>query len=340
MHPFRIVTSGTPDPFTEERIALGDIPADFILAPPEEEAFLTEARTADAILARDVQLTPRIIAALEKCRVIAGNGVGVDFADIQAATEAGIPVTNVPDIFIEEVADHLMMLLLCTFRDTLNQDRLVREGRWREGRTPLLQIPRLMGQTIGLIGFGHIPRAVAARAKPFGLTVKAYDPFIEELVMIERGVLPSTLTEVLACDFVSNHLPGTPQTRNFLQEPHFRAMKPTAWFLNVGRGGTVDEPALIRALEQGWIRGAGLDVLAEEPPRQDNPLLRMQNVILAAHTASASQRAEQLRRRRAGQEIALALQGKWPMSCVNPTVLPRLAARRWQPISMERRPNA
>ena len=117
-------------------------------------------------------------------------------------------------------------------------------------------------------------------------------------------------------------------------------MKPTAWFLNVGRGNTVDEPALIRALHEGWIRGAGLDVLAEEPPRQDNPILQMRNVILAAHTASASSRAETLRRRRAGQEIALALQGKWPMSCVNPSVLASLNARRWQPISMERGPNS
>jgi D-3-phosphoglycerate dehydrogenase len=340
MHPFKIVTGGRVDDLDEERHGLGDLPVEFVTVPESEDDFIAVARDADAILARGLKLTARVIGALEKCRVIAGNGVGVDFADIAAATAAGIPVTNVPDIFIEEVADHLMMMLLCTFRDTLEQDRLVREGRWREGRTPLLQIPRLMGQTLGLIGFGHIPRAVAARAKPFGLIVKAYDPFIEELVMVERGVLPCTLADVMGCDFVSNHLPGTPETRQFVKEHHFRAMKPTAWFLNVGRGGTVDEAALIRALSEGWIRGAGLDVLAEEPPRQDNPILQMKNVILSAHTASASQRSEQLRRRRAGQEIALALQGKWPMSCVNPTVLPALAARRWQPISMERGPNS
>ena len=340
MPPFKIVTSGSPDDFAEERLGLGDTHAEFVIAPPDEPAFIAAARDADAILARGIRITAPIIAALTKCRALTGNGVGVDWVDIAAATTAGIPVTNVPDIFIEEVADHLMMLLLATFRDTLNQDRLVREGRWREGRTPLLQIPRLMGQTLGLIGSGHIPRAIAKRAKPFGLTVKAYDPFIEELVMVEHGVLPTTLAEVLGCDFVSTHLPGTPETREFLREPHFRAMKPTAWFLNVGRGGTVDEPALIRALEQGWIRGAGLDVLAEEPPRQDNPILQMKNVILSAHTASASQRSESLRRQRAGQEIALALQGKWPMSCVNPSVLGALDRRRWQPISMERGPNS
>jgi D-3-phosphoglycerate dehydrogenase len=328
MRPFKIVTGGRVDDLDEERRGLGDLPVEFVTVPEGEDGFITVARDADAILARGLKLTARVIGALEKCRVIAGNGVGVDFADIAAATRAGIPVTNVPDIFIEEVADHLMMMLLCTFRDTLEQDRLVREGRWREG------------QTLGLIGFGHIPRAIAARAKPFGLTVKAYDPFIEELVMVERGVLPCPLAEVMGCDFVSNHLPGTPETRQFVKESHFRAMKPTAWFLNVGRGGTVDESALIRALSEGWIRGAGLDVLAEEPPRQDNPILQMRNVILSAHTASASERSETLRRRRAGQEIALALQGKWPMSCVNPTVLPTLNARRWQPISMERGPNS
>jgi D-3-phosphoglycerate dehydrogenase / 2-oxoglutarate reductase len=117
-------------------------------------------------------------------------------------------------------------------------------------------------------------------------------------------------------------------------------MKPTAWLINTGRGATVDEPALITALQQGWIAGAALDVLAQEPPRQDNPLLQMSNVILTAHVASASARFDPARKRRVGQELALLLSGRWPMSCVNPTVLAASGLRRWQPVSMERGPNS
>jgi D-3-phosphoglycerate dehydrogenase len=198
-----------------------------------------------------------------------------------------------------------------------------------------------MGSTLGFVAFGHIPRAVALRARPFGLRMLAYDPFVEELVMPPYGVEPTTLEDVLRrSDFVSMHAPGTPEARGMLTEKHFRMMKPTAWFINTGRGATVDEAALITALQQGWIAGAALDVLEHEPPRQDNPLLQMNNVILTAHVASASARFDPARRRRVGQELALLLGGRWPMSCVNPTVLAPSDLRRWQPFSMERGPNS
>jgi len=144
----------------------------------------------------------------------------------------------------------------------------------------------------------------------------------------------------MGCDFVSMHAPATPEAQGMLTARQFRQMKKTAYFLNVGRGPTVNEADLIRALEEKWIAGAGLDVLEVEPPRQDNPLLAMKNVILSAHTASASARFDPARKRRVGQELALALTDRWPMSCVNPTVLPKLDRRRWQPISMERGPNS
>jgi D-3-phosphoglycerate dehydrogenase len=136
------------------------------------------------------------------------------------------------------------------------------------------------------------------------------------------------------------HLPATPEAVGFLKEQHFRQMKPTAIFINTGRGPTVDEPALIKALQEKWIAGAGLDVLQTEPPRPDNPLLKMPHVILSPHNASASARFDPARKRRVGQELALALSGRWPMSCVNPTVLPASGLRRWQPVSMNRGPNA
>jgi D-3-phosphoglycerate dehydrogenase len=198
-----------------------------------------------------------------------------------------------------------------------------------------------MGMTLGFIAFGRVARAVAKRAAPFGLQMIAYDPFVEELTLSDHGVRPGSLSEVLSqSDFVSMHLPDTPLTRGFLKENHFRQMKPSAIFINTGRGPTVDESSLIRALSERWIAGAGLDVFAVEPPKPDNPLLAMPHVILSPHNASASARFDPARKRRVGQELALVLSGRWPMSCVNPTVLPGSGLVRWQPYAMTHGPNS
>ena len=321
---------------------LEGIDAAIVEGPADEDGFISFAADADAVYAKGMKFSRRVVESLpETCRAIVLGSVGVDSIDIAAATARGMPVTNCPDTFIEEVADHAMMLLLAAFRRTIEQDRMVREGRWREGRPALLQIPRLMGQTLGLIAFGHVARAVAKRAKPFGLRVIAYDPFIEELLMVEHGVLPATLEEVLSqSDFVSMHAPATPEAEGMLGEKHFRLMKKSAVFINTGRGPTVQEAALIRALQEGWIAHAALDVLEIEPPGDSNPLLGMTNVTLSAHTASASARFDPARKRHVGRELALVLSGKWPMSCVNPSVLLGSKLRRWQPVSMERGPNS
>jgi Lactate dehydrogenase and related dehydrogenases len=166
-----------------EREPLAGLDVEIIETPANEKDFLEVARDADAIYAKGMKITKEMIDALQKCRAIVLGSVGVDSVDVAAATARGIPVTNCPDTFIEEVADHAMALLLAGFRRVVEQDRMVREGRWREGRPALLQIPRLMGQTLGFIAFGHVARAMARRAKTFGLRMIAYDPFIEELVM-------------------------------------------------------------------------------------------------------------------------------------------------------------
>ncbi len=337
------VSFGAPAPdYGFELEALAPLGAEIVEVPPgSEDEFAAAARQADAVYAKGRRITKRMIDGLERCRVIALGSVGVDSVDVEAATARGIPVTNVPDTFIEEVADHAMTLILATFRRLVVQDRLVREGRWKEGRPMLLQLPRLMGQTLGFIAFGHVARATAVRARPFGVRMLAYDPYVEELVMSPYGVEPASLTEVLRqSDIVSMHAPSTPDAHHLLREEHFRLMKPTALFVNTGRGPTVDEPALVKALEEGWIAGAGLDVLEQEPPEPGNPLLRMDNVILTAHVASASARFDPARRRRVGLEIAAVLQGRWPRSCVNPSVLEKSPLRRWQPYSMERGPGA
>lgn len=324
-----------------ESEALEELDAEIVEAPTEEAAFIAAARDADAVYAKGIPITKAIIDALEKCRVISLASVGVDSVDVKAATARGIPVTNVPDTFIEEVADHAMCLLLAGFRRLVEQDRMARDGRWREGRPALLKIPRLMGQTLGFISFGRVARAVARRAAPFGLRMVAYDPFVEELLLSEYGVQPATLSEVLTqSDFVSMHAPARPEVHHMLKERHFRQMKPSAVFVNTGRGPTVDEEALIKALQEGWIAHAALDVLETEPPSHNNPLLSMGNVTLTAHVASASARFDEARKRRAGQELSLVLSGKWPMSCVNPAVLQTTNLQRWQPVGMGRGPNS
>ena len=346
MAKFKVVTPAGVGPgrpgYELEMEALEPLGAEIVeVAAKSEDDFVSAARDADALYAKVRPITKRIIDGLERCQVIALGSVGVDSVDVAAATARGVPVTNVPDTFIEEVADHAMTLILATLRRLVVQDRLVREGRWREGRPMLYELPRLMGQTLGFVAFGHVARAVARRARPFGVHMLAYDPYIEELLMSQYGVEPVGLGELLQrSDVVSMHAPATPEAQHLLTEEHFRSMKRSAIFVNTGRGPTVDEPALIKALEEGWIAAAGLDVLETEPPAPTNPLLRMDNVILTAHVASASARFDPARRRRVGQEIALVLRGRWPRSCVNPAVLPKTSLVRWQPYSMERGPGA
>ena len=297
MPKFRIVTpagasfSTAGGGYAHEMEALEGLDAEIVECPATQEGFIAAARDADAVYAKGMKFNSQMIQALDKCRLIALGTVGVDYVDVAAATEKGIPVTNCPDTFIEEVADHAMMLLLATHRRAIEQDRMVREGRWAEGRPQLLKVPRLMGQTLGFIAFGRVARAVAERARPFGLRMLAHDPFLDELNISALGVEPASLSEVLSrSDFISMHLPATPEAVGFLKEQHFRQMKPNAIFINTGRGPTVNEPALIKALQEKWIAGAGLDVLQVEPAKPDNPLLKMPHVILSPHNASASSR--------------------------------------------------
>jgi D-3-phosphoglycerate dehydrogenase len=344
---FKVVTPAGPtygakSDYAFELEALRPLGAEIVEVDVKgEDEFVAAARDADALYAKGRKITKKIIDGLERCRVISLGSVGVDSVDVAAATARGIPVTNVPDTFIEEVADHAMTLILATFRRLTTMDRLVREGRWRVGRPLLYRFPRLMGQTLGFVAFGHVARAVAVRARPFGVRMIAYDPFVEELMMSRYGVEPVSLPDLLErADILSMHAPSTPSAHHMLREEHFRAMKRTALFVNTGRGPTVDEPALIKALQEGWVAGAGLDVLEEEPAAPSNPLLKMDNVTLTPHVASASARFDPVRLRRVGQEIALVLGGRWPMSCVNPAVLDKSALARWQPHSMERGPGA
>ncbi|MEX0943094.1 MAG: C-terminal binding protein [Pseudomonadales bacterium] len=303
--------------------------------------FLEGARGADALITSwGINIDQQIIRGLEKCVVIGVGSVGVDMVDVDAATDAGIVVTNVPDVFIEEVADHTMMLLLACARRVKLMDKMVSRGDWYKGRPVFNEIPRLWGQTLGLISFGNVAQAVARRARAFGFHIIAFDPYITELKMTAEGVEPVTFDELLRrSDYLSVH-PGLNEgTRGMLGPDEFQKMKAGAVVVNCGRGPVINETALIAALEAGEIAAAGLDVLEKEPPDENNPLLSMDNVIMTPHSASATSRMRPETRRRVGREVALVLQGRWPMSCVNPTVLPRVDLQRWQPYPMDRGPN-
>ena len=327
--------------FGIEREALDPIGAEIVqIDASSSEEFIEEARDADAVIARGRRIHARIIQGLEKCIVIGCGSVGTDTVDVAAATEAGIVVTNVPDVFIEEVADHALMLLLAAARRLNVVDRFVRSGDFMKGRPLFVDVPRLWGQTLGLIAFGNVAQAVARRAAPFGFHILACDPFVSELKMTGAGVEPVGFEELLErSDFVSLHAPLNEETRHLMGASQFSAMKPSAIFINTGRGPCVDEKALIEALQKGTIAGAALDVLETEPPDLDNPLLQLENVILTPHVASATARMMPETRRRLGRELATTLSGRWPRSCVNPQVLPRVALQRWQPYPMERGPN-
>ena len=316
--------------------------ADLIEVPsPTPSAFAEGAAGADAIITSwGVLLDETVISKLQKCVVIGLSSVGVDMVDVEAATRAGIVVTNTPDVFIEEVADHAMMLLLATARRTKQMDAFARDGEWHKGRPLLNHIPRLMGQTLGLLSFGNVARCTAKRAKAFGMHVTAYDPYVSELTISEHGVEPVAFGELLErSDYLSVHSPHNEETEHLLDAAAFERMKEGVVIVNTARGPIIDEAALIAALEGGKVGAAGLDVLEQEPPAADNPLLAMDNVLVTPHVASATSRMRPTARRRVGHEVAMVLRGKWPMSCVNPTVLPKTPLERWQPVSMQRGPN-
>ena len=339
--PKRAMDQTAEHDWSYELEALGPI-ADVVEIEASTRAeFIEGVRDADAIMTSwGMRIDEEVIRALDKCVVIGVGSVGVDMVDVPAATAAGIVVTNVPDVFIDEVADHAMMLLLDAARMTLCMSRLAATDRWFEGRPLLSARPRLFGQTLGFYGFGNVARSTARRARAFGLHLIAHDPYVSELEITGAGVEPVGFGDLLErSDFLSLHTPHNEETEHAIGASALSRMKPTAILINTARGPIIDELALIAALREGTIAGAALDVLEQEPPAVDNPLLTMANVVVTPHVASATTRMRPETRRRVGREVALVLRGSWPLSCVNPSVLPRANLERWQPYPMNRGPN-
>lgn len=288
-----------------------------------EAEVMTLARGKDVLLTSSARklLTGEVIQELSGCRALVRVGSGIDCIEVSAATAQGIVVVNTPEALVEEVSDHAAALLLDCIRRVSYQDRWVRQGRWRAPTMPT--VPRLHGKTLGLIGLGRIARAVVEKLRGFKLTFLAYDPYVDPAAANLRGIPLVTLDELLReADFVSLHLPLTEETYHLLGEQQFRLMKPQAILINTARGPIVDELALYRALTQGWIAGAGLDVLEQEPPAPDNPLLQLENVVLTPHTAASSDELMEAMYRAGCQVTKDLLDGRLPPSVVNPEVRP------------------
>ncbi len=315
---FKVVVTDSVFPHLEtERRLLAEVGAELVaLQAHREEELLEAVADADALLVCFAPVTGRVVQAARRCKVIARYGIGVDNVDVRTATARGIVVTNVPDYCVEEVGDHALALLLACARRVVWLDRTVRAGRW--DARDAVPVRRLSGQTLGLVGFGKIPRLVARKAQAFGLRVLAFDPYVDPSAMRELGVDPTGLRPLLErSDYVSLHAPLTPQTEGLVDEAALRWMKPTAFLINTARGRIVDEAALVRALEHGWIAGAALDVLPSEPPPQDHPLRRLPNVILTPHVAFYSEESLQELQRKAAEEVVRVLTGQPPRYPVN-----------------------
>jgi D-3-phosphoglycerate dehydrogenase / 2-oxoglutarate reductase len=287
---------------------------------------LEAIREADVVMIGGFRVDAGMIAAMKRARVICGFGHGFEGVDVDAATRAGILVTNAAEICHLEVANHAAALILALNRKLVQYDRAMRRGVWdRPAGRP---ITPLDGETLGLVGLGAIGQALARRLQPFGLRVIAYDPYVEEHPPRELGVrMIADLRALLGeSDWVSVQVPLNAETRHMLGEREFRAMKRTAYFVNCCRGGVVDEAALTRALEEGWIAGAGLDVFEQEPTDPANPLLRLENVIATPHAGGESTESAALSARVASRQAAAVLRGEWPNRVVNAAVFGRLRA--------------
>lgn len=285
------------------------------IGTPEELAQLVA--DADQVMTVFAPLTAQVIAAMRKAKVIARYGVGVDNVDLAAARARGIPVCNVPDYCMDEVADHALALMLALTRQVVVQCNALRGGKWGLAVEPGA-MKTLGDLTVGVIGCGRIGREVVRRVRAFKSRVLVHDPILSPAAIRDLDCEPATLGELLErSDLVTLHCPATAQTRQLLNRDTIRRMKPGAVLVNVGRGSLVDTAALIEGLERGHLAGAGLDVFDPEPLPADSPLLRLENVVVSAHVAAVSAEAIRKLRETVATIVAKSIRGEPLPNVVN-----------------------
>jgi D-3-phosphoglycerate dehydrogenase / 2-oxoglutarate reductase len=311
---------------TDHVFAHLDVERELLESSGWELRFTSNARSVDEVRAATAgavgvlncyaPMPAEVIASLDRCRVIARYGIGLDTIDLPAATAKGIVVTNVPDYCIDEVSDHAMALMLSIARGVVRLDRSVHAGSWSPADArPLHRIP---GRTLGLVGFGRIARRVAVKAAAFGFRIIATDPFVPGDAMRDAGVEPRELGALLSeSDVVSIHAPLTDTSRYLIGAPELARMKQGAILVNTSRGGLVDTAALRDALAAGSLGGAGLDVLETEPLDIDDPLLRRSDVVVTPHASFYSEESVAELQRKAAEQVVAALSGDRPPYAVN-----------------------
>lgn len=323
-HQYRVViTDCDHGSIEEEKEEFGRMGAELILAQVQEEKDLIRVcKDADGLVNQYALLTRRVLENLPKCKVVSRYGVGVDSIDLKAATDLGIIVANVPDYCMDEVANQTIAMILTLIRKTAFFDRKVKSGEWdfRQG----IPIYRTKGKTMGLIGCGKIGLEVAKRISAFGVKVMTFDPYLEKA---PEGVELKDFDTVLKeSDFISIHCPLNDSTRHLIGDEAFKKMEKKPFLINTSRGPIIDGKALIQALEQGLISGAGLDVLEKEPPDSQNPMLKMENVVLSPHIGFYSEESISELKRRTAKNVSDVLMGRGPDSVVNRKVLGKTRA--------------
>ena len=329
-HVYVIQGRGQRD-YADCQAALAHVPARMTALPfiGTEDEMIAKTRDADALVTSASPVTRAVMSALEGLKVVARTGVGYDVIDVPAATELGVIVVNIPDIWVREVANHALALLLAWNRKiVVARPAGARRACGARG-VPGERTGSLHGETVGIVGLGNIGSAFARRVAALETKVIACDPYVDDAHFAALGVERVSL-EALAerADYVSVHTLLNAETRHLIGEAFFRRMKPTAILINTSRGPVVDEVALAQALRDKRLAGAALDVWEQEPVAADNPLLKMDNVIATPHAAYFSSPAVAQVPRRCGEEVARVLTGQRPLNVVNPEVYAPGAVRR------------
>jgi D-3-phosphoglycerate dehydrogenase / 2-oxoglutarate reductase len=316
-----LVTDYTWRSTDPEAAVLAEVGARLLIAQTgSEDELLSLVPQADAILTCFARVPASVVRAGEKLQVIGRYGIGVDNIAVDEATRRGIPVTNVPAYCLDEVAEHALALLLACARGVYRYGTAVRGGDWAlKTHMPMF---RVRGRTLGILGFGKIGQMLAVKARGLGLRMAAHDPSMPEEAIRGQDCLSLSLDDLLAqSDFLSIHVPATVQTQHLLNAERLRRMKPTAYLINTSRGAVIDQEALVHALQEGWIAGAGLDVFEPERLPVDHPLLALPQVVATPHVAFYSEESLVELETKAARNVAAILAGRRPDAVVNPEVL-------------------
>ena len=311
--PLVVVTDSPFPSLDPAKKALEDANAEVVQAPSSsEEDIIKAAENADAILVTYAKLNENILRSLKNCKAIGRFGIGVDNIDLKVAGELGISVNYVPDYCLDEVSDQAMAMIISMARKIPQSNKLVQSGRWE--MPAVVPMYRLRGKTVGLIGFGNIPRLMTPKAQAFGFNVIASDPYAPKELFEKYGVESVSMDELYErSDFISVHAPLLPETKGLVNKDAFKKMKDTAIIVNTARGPLINEKDLIEALDKNEIGGAGLDVVETEPLPENSPLLGRDNVILAPHTAFYSVEALEELQTKAASDVARVLNGEEPV---------------------------